>query len=107
MLRRAGHTEATVDLARLAGLTPAGILCEITDGIKMADREKLHEIAREHGLPIVSIEGLIKYRRLREKLVRAGRRGRPAHPLTAAAGSSATACSTSRATSRWRSSWAT
>jgi 3,4-dihydroxy 2-butanone 4-phosphate synthase / GTP cyclohydrolase II len=69
VLRRAGHTEATVDLARLAGLTPAGILCEITDGIKMAGREKLHEIAREHGLPIVSIEGLIKYRRLREKLV--------------------------------------
>jgi 3,4-dihydroxy 2-butanone 4-phosphate synthase/GTP cyclohydrolase II len=69
VLRRAGHTEATVDLARLAGLTPAGILCEITDGIRMADREKLHAIGREHGLPIVSIEGLIKYRRLREKLV--------------------------------------
>ncbi|HZW32875.1 MAG TPA: 3,4-dihydroxy-2-butanone-4-phosphate synthase [Isosphaeraceae bacterium] len=69
VLRRAGHTEATVDLARLAGLTPAGILCEITDGIKMAGREKLHEIARAHGLPIVSIEALINYRRLREKLV--------------------------------------
>jgi 3,4-dihydroxy 2-butanone 4-phosphate synthase/GTP cyclohydrolase II len=69
VLRRAGHTEATVDLARLAGLTPAGILCEITDGIKMAGPERLHEIAREHGLPIVSIEALIKYRRLREKLV--------------------------------------
>ena len=69
VLRRAGHTEATVDLARLAGRTPAGILCEITDGIKMAGRERLHEIAREHGLPIVSIEALIKYRRLREKLV--------------------------------------
>jgi 3,4-dihydroxy 2-butanone 4-phosphate synthase / GTP cyclohydrolase II len=69
VLRRAGHTEATVDLARLASLTPAGILCEITDGIRMADREKLHQIGREHGLPIVSIEGLIKYRRLREKLV--------------------------------------
>ena len=69
VLRRAGHTEATVDLARLAGLTPAGILCEITDGIKMAGREKLHEIAREHNLPMVSIESLIKYRRLREKLV--------------------------------------
>jgi 3,4-dihydroxy 2-butanone 4-phosphate synthase/GTP cyclohydrolase II len=69
VLRRAGHTEATVDLTRLAGLTPAGILCEITHGTKMADREKLQEIAHEHGLPIVSIEGLIKYRRLREKLV--------------------------------------
>src|SRR5262245_58784836 len=69
VLRRAGHTEATVALARLAGLTPAGILCEITHGTKMADREQLHEIAREHGLPMVSIEALIKYRRLREKLV--------------------------------------
>jgi 3,4-dihydroxy 2-butanone 4-phosphate synthase/GTP cyclohydrolase II len=69
VLRRAGHTEATVDLARLAGFTPAGVLCEITDGIKMAGREKLHEIARVHGLPLVSIEALIKYRRLREKLV--------------------------------------
>jgi 3,4-dihydroxy 2-butanone 4-phosphate synthase/GTP cyclohydrolase II len=69
VLRRAGHTEATVDLARLAGLCPAGILCEITDGIKMAGRERLRAIAREHELPMVSIEALIKYRRLREKLV--------------------------------------
>lgn len=69
VLRRAGHTEAAVDLARLAGLTPAGVICEITDGIHMAGREKLHAMAREHDLPIVSIEALIKYRRLREKLV--------------------------------------
>ena len=69
VLRRAGHTEAAVDLARLAGLTPAGLICEITDGIRMARREKLHAIAREHGLPIVSIEALIKFRRIREKLV--------------------------------------
>jgi 3,4-dihydroxy 2-butanone 4-phosphate synthase/GTP cyclohydrolase II len=69
VLRRAGHTEATVDLARLAGLTPAGVICEITDGIGMAGREKLHAIAREFNLPIVSIEALIKYRRIREKLV--------------------------------------
>ncbi len=69
VLRRAGHTEAAVDLARLAGVTPAGVICEITDGIGMAGREKLHAIAQEHGLPIVSIETLIKYRRLREKLV--------------------------------------
>jgi 3,4-dihydroxy 2-butanone 4-phosphate synthase / GTP cyclohydrolase II len=69
VLRRAGHTEATVDLARLAGLAPAGILCEILDGVGVASRQKLHAIAREHGLPIVSIEALIKYRRLREKLV--------------------------------------
>jgi 3,4-dihydroxy 2-butanone 4-phosphate synthase/GTP cyclohydrolase II len=70
VLRRAGHTEATVDLARLAGLSPAGILCEILDGTRVASRDRLHAIAREHGLPIVSIESLIKYRRLREKLVR-------------------------------------
>jgi 3,4-dihydroxy 2-butanone 4-phosphate synthase/GTP cyclohydrolase II len=69
VLRRAGHTEAAVDLARLAGLTPAGVICEICDGVGMAGRERLHEIAREHDLPIVSIEALIKYRRLREKLV--------------------------------------
>ena len=69
VLRRAGHTEATVDLARLAGLTPAGVLCEVLDGTGVASRDRLHAIAREHGLPIVSIESLIKYRRLREKLV--------------------------------------
>ncbi len=69
VLRRAGHTEATVDLARLAGLRPAGVLCEILDGVGVASREKLHEIAAEHNLPILSIETLIAYRRRREKLV--------------------------------------
>jgi 3,4-dihydroxy 2-butanone 4-phosphate synthase/GTP cyclohydrolase II len=69
VLRRAGHTEATVDLARLAGLQPAGVLCEILDGIHVASREKLHEIAQAFNLPIVSIEMLIGYRRRREKLV--------------------------------------
>lgn len=69
VLRRAGHTEAAVDLARLAGLAPAGVICEITDGVRMANRERLHAIAAQFNLPIVSIEGLIKYRRRREKLV--------------------------------------
>src|SRR3954451_21189330 len=69
VLRRAGHTEATVDLARLAGLRPAGVLIEILDGIRVASREKLHEIASTFHLPIVSIEMLIGYRRRREKLV--------------------------------------
>lgn len=69
VLRRAGHTEATVDLARLAGLKPAGILCEILDGVGVASRERLHEIAKQFNLPIISIETLIKYRRRREKLV--------------------------------------
>ena len=69
VLRRAGHTEATVDLVRLAGLKPAGVLIEILDGIGVASRERLHEIARQFQLPIVSIEMLIGYRRRREKLV--------------------------------------
>jgi 3,4-dihydroxy 2-butanone 4-phosphate synthase/GTP cyclohydrolase II len=69
VLRRAGHTEAAVDLAQLAGLTPAGVLCEILDGIGVASRERLHGIAREFHLPILSIEHLIAYRRRREKLV--------------------------------------
>jgi 3,4-dihydroxy 2-butanone 4-phosphate synthase/GTP cyclohydrolase II len=69
VLRRAGHTEATVDLAQLAGLTPAGVLCEILDDTKVASRERLHAIADEFGLPILSIEMLIAYRRRREKLV--------------------------------------
>jgi 3,4-dihydroxy 2-butanone 4-phosphate synthase/GTP cyclohydrolase II len=69
VLRRAGHTEATVDLCRLAGLRPSGVLCEVLDGTGRASRERLHGIAAEFGLPIVSIEALIKYRRLRERLV--------------------------------------
>jgi 3,4-dihydroxy 2-butanone 4-phosphate synthase/GTP cyclohydrolase II len=70
VLRRAGHTEASVDLARMAGLTPAGVLCEILDDSgDRADRETLHELARRFDLPIISIEELIAYRRVREKLV--------------------------------------
>jgi 3,4-dihydroxy 2-butanone 4-phosphate synthase/GTP cyclohydrolase II len=70
VLRRAGHTEATVDLARMAGLTPAGVLCEIldTDG-SMARRDRLFELARQFGLKIVAIEDLIRYRRRTERLV--------------------------------------
>ena len=69
VLRRAGHTEAAVDLMKLAGLTPAGVICEITHGVGMARGERLQAVAREHGLPIISIEALIRYRRVREKLV--------------------------------------
>jgi 3,4-dihydroxy 2-butanone 4-phosphate synthase / GTP cyclohydrolase II len=69
VLRRAGHTEASVDLARMAGLFPAGVLCEIMheDGT-MARTEELMDIAREHGIKIITIESLIEYRRKREKL---------------------------------------
>ncbi len=70
VLRRAGHTEATVDLARMAGLAPAGVLCEILgpDGDR-ATRELLFESAHKYKLEIISIEELIRYRRVREKLV--------------------------------------
>ena len=70
VLRRAGHTEATVDLARMAGLSPAGVLCEILDDTgNRADRDTLFALAAEHGLKIISIEQLIRHRRVREKLV--------------------------------------
>jgi 3,4-dihydroxy 2-butanone 4-phosphate synthase/GTP cyclohydrolase II len=71
VLRRAGHTEATVDLARLAGLAPAGVLCEICsrEGHGMAGAEELQAIAEEFSMPIVSIEDVIRYRREREQLV--------------------------------------
>jgi 3,4-dihydroxy 2-butanone 4-phosphate synthase/GTP cyclohydrolase II len=70
VLKRAGHTEATVDLARLAGLFPAGVLCEVLhpDG-SMARLPELTRVAKEHGLKIISIADLIEYRRRREHLV--------------------------------------
>ena len=70
VLRRAGHTEASVDLARLAGLYPAGVVCEVVneDGT-MARLPDLERFAAEHGLPIISIADLIAYRRRWEKLV--------------------------------------
>lgn len=70
VLRRAGHTEAAVDLARLAGLRPVGVLIEILDDDgEMARRDRLMEIAAEHGCPIITIEDLIRHRRRNEKLV--------------------------------------
>lgn len=71
VLRRAGHTEAAVDLARLAGLSPAGVLCEILneDGT-MARLPQLLEIAAQFDLNVVTIHDLIAYRRRFEKLVR-------------------------------------
>jgi 3,4-dihydroxy 2-butanone 4-phosphate synthase / GTP cyclohydrolase II len=70
VLRRTGHTEASVDLAREAGLKPAGVICEILreDG-KMARLPELLEFAAHHKLPIVSIADLVAYRRRKEKLV--------------------------------------
>ena len=72
VLKRAGHTEATVDLSRLAGLSAAGVLCEIVteDKSSMAQFDELEHFAEEHGLLIISIADLIRYRRRHEKLVR-------------------------------------
>ena len=70
VLRRAGHTEAAVDLARMAGLNPSGVLCEILDEQgDRATRDELRDLANKFQLPIISIEQLIAYRRVREKLV--------------------------------------
>jgi 3,4-dihydroxy 2-butanone 4-phosphate synthase/GTP cyclohydrolase II len=70
VLRRAGHTEATVDLCRMAGLSPVGVLCEILDERgERANREQLHAIADKQNLKIISIEQLIAHRRVSEKLV--------------------------------------
>lgn len=72
VLRRAGHTEATVDLMRIAGLQPVGAIIEIcsADGRSMAKGEELHQLARTHQMPIISIDELIRYRRRREQLVK-------------------------------------
>ncbi len=71
VLKRAGHTEAAVDLARLAGCYPAGVLAEVVnDDGTMARLPRLQAFAEAHGLQIISIADLIRYRRHREKLVR-------------------------------------
>ncbi|MBL8856736.1 MAG: GTP cyclohydrolase II [Planctomycetaceae bacterium] len=70
VLRRAGHTEAAVDLARMAGLQPAGVLCEIlSESGDRANRDELLALAERHHLEIITIEDLIAYRRVSEKLV--------------------------------------
>ena len=70
VLRRAGHTEASVDLARMAGLYPAGVLCEVVnDDGTMARLPELEVFAEKHGLLLISIADLIAYRRRSEKLV--------------------------------------
>lgn len=70
VLKRAGHTEAAVDLARMGGLTPAGVLCEVVnDDGTMARVPDLAEFAKTHGLVFISIADLIRYRRRSEKLV--------------------------------------
>ena len=70
VLERSGHTEAAVDLARLAGRYPAGVICEImnADGT-MARRPQLEEVAQQHGLRMATVEDLIRYRRRTEHLI--------------------------------------
>jgi 3,4-dihydroxy 2-butanone 4-phosphate synthase / GTP cyclohydrolase II len=72
VLKRAGHTEAALDLARMAGLYPAGVLCELVNQTKddMARLPELERFAAEHGLLLISIADLIRYRRQTEKLVK-------------------------------------
>src|SRR5947209_4615927 len=71
VLRRAGQTEAAVDLARLAGFQPAGVICEVMkDDGTMARMPELEVFAERHGLNIVSVAQLIAYRRSHEKLIR-------------------------------------
>ena len=70
VLQRVGQTEASVDLARLAGLVPAGVICEILnpDG-SMARRPELHEMAQQHGITFVTVAQLVAYRLRTEQLV--------------------------------------
>ncbi|NOX44733.1 MAG: bifunctional 3,4-dihydroxy-2-butanone-4-phosphate synthase/GTP cyclohydrolase II [Caldiserica bacterium] len=71
VLRRAGHTEAAVDLCRLAGLRPVGVICEIMrDDGTMARLPDLRAFAEKHGLPLITVADLIAYRKRTEKLVR-------------------------------------
>jgi len=70
VLKRAGHTEAAVDLANLAGMEPVGVLCEImSDDGSMAKLPELRQIAQKYEIPIIQIADLIRYRRYNEKLV--------------------------------------
>ena len=71
VLRRAGHTEAAVDLARMAGCYPAGVICEVLDESGgMARLPQLTALAKRHGLRLITIKDLIEYRTQKEKLVR-------------------------------------
>lgn len=70
VLKRAGHTEAAVDLVSMAGLAPAGVICEImNDDGSMARMPDLYQFAQVHSLKIISIEDLIRYRSTRDRLV--------------------------------------
>ena len=65
LLERIGHTEATIDLARMAGLTPAGVLCEVCsrDGLNMALCDELSELAARFRLPMITIDAILEHRK--------------------------------------------
>jgi 3,4-dihydroxy 2-butanone 4-phosphate synthase/GTP cyclohydrolase II len=71
VLRRAGHTEATIDLLKMAGLNPVGVLIEILSqtGRGMANFDELCQLSAQYDIPIIAIEDLIRHRRIREQLV--------------------------------------
>src|SRR3954470_10458136 len=70
VLQRVGHTEAAVDLARLAGLTPAGVICEIlNDDGTAARRPELEKFAAEHGITFITVAELVRHRLKHERLV--------------------------------------
>lgn len=78
VLERPGHTEACVDLARLAGLAPVGAIAELVhDDGSMMRAPAVHELAREHGLVVVTIEALVAYRRVHDRVVRVARTSVP------------------------------
>ena len=71
VLVRNGHTEASIDLARLAGCHPSGVICEIMDDDgSMAKTDRLFEIAREHDLKFITIEDLVAYRKKAQELIK-------------------------------------
>lgn len=71
VLKRAGHTEAAVDLAKICGLQPAGVICEIVnDDGSMARGGQLEQFAKQHGIPLISVADIVRYRRKKEKLVK-------------------------------------
>ncbi len=111
VLQRAGHTEAAVDLPRMAGLSPAGVLTEILDDSgDRATRDELLGMAAKHHLEIITIEQLIAHRRVNEKLVTRARRRPSSPPNLVSLKSLYMKCNSRRRSpspSSWETWWAT
>ena len=93
VLERTGQTEASVDLARLAGFSPAGVICEVMneDGTMARRARPGRPTASEHGLKMITVADLIAYRHRREKLVERIAAAQHAHRATASSWPTATA----------------